>query len=105
MIDLTLIPVRPLPQSETPTEISVAGDVISISGIDFDLSLMADGDSVTHPILGRAIRSGGDYQVFTKFNVTAGCPDFSEIDLGAVPDGPVSMPEFAIEEADNELAE
>lgn len=96
MIHLTLIPKRPIPSMEEPTEISVHGDTLSICGRDFDLSSLGDGESADHPVLGKVDRDGDNYFVVTSFNVRAGCPDFESIVVGALADGDVDLTEYAI---------
>ena len=59
MIKINLSPVR----SDTKTELTVVGTVITLNNEEFDLSLLADGATATHEKLGAVTRIGNDYEL------------------------------------------
>ena len=62
MIKINLSPVR----SDTKTELSVVGTVVTLGNEDFDLSLLEDGATATHEKLGAVSRTGDDYELTVR---------------------------------------
>ena len=62
-MQITLSPCRGLP-GQPETTLSVAGDMLTVDGLTFDLSGLAEGDVATplgdHPFLGTITRAGGE---------------------------------------------
>lgn len=61
---LTLSPVRGLP-GQPETTLSVVGDVPTVNGVAYDLSVVPEGGTATpdgddHPFIGPITRSGGE---------------------------------------------
>jgi hypothetical protein len=59
MIKINLSPVRGF----IKTELSFTGSVLTLNGIEYDLSLLDDGAKVVHPVLGEVTRTGDDYEL------------------------------------------
>lgn len=58
VIRINLSPIR----GDVKTELSVSGSTVTVDNVDYDLSLLEDGASAEHGILGAVTRSGNDYE-------------------------------------------
>jgi hypothetical protein len=59
MIKINLIPVFFAPK----TEIKTIGTLLTLNGVDYELSDLPDGAEACHPVLGRVTRMGNDYEM------------------------------------------
>ena len=64
MITLNFSPVR----ADKKTHVSLKGSTLFVNGAPFDLSLVNDGDSVTHEVLRKVERTGDDYEITVRLN-------------------------------------
>jgi hypothetical protein len=79
-LNISLTPIN----SPLPTEAELNGTVITLSdpheyGVthDFDLSLIGDGDTVTHEILGTVTRTGDTYDLQMLNSIWMDAPEES----------------------------
>ena len=49
--------------SDENITLSINNDVLTYNSIDYDLSLLEDGATAKHPMLGNVMRSGSDYEL------------------------------------------
>lgn len=79
----------------TPTAVSVSGDVLTIDGIDYDLSAIGEGEIGEwddSPIIGTVTRTGGEiicsiiYLYDPSYGPNVAAPSEAVITSGALPD-------------------
>ena len=59
MIKINLNPVFFAPK----TDIKTVGTLLTLNGVDYELSDLQDGAEANHPVLGRVTRTGDDYEM------------------------------------------
>jgi len=76
----------------------VAPAILNVDGVDYDLSLMNDGDIAEHPIILRAERNADDYMVTLTLPHGANAPDSTRFPLPQVINdhGVVSVPVYNV---------
>lgn len=100
---LTLSPIRGLP-GQTETALSVAGDVLTVDGIAYDLGAIPDGGEATpegdHPFIGTITREGGVIHATVRVILgDAAAPDQPDSPwIVASASGAVTIPAARIEE-------
>ncbi|MGP8291751.1 hypothetical protein ACT3OH_15915 [Vreelandella zhanjiangensis] len=105
-LTLNLSPVR----SDEETTASVNGTVLSVNGVDYDLSELPDGATAEHPVLGSVTRDGDSYECTVRLGHGPNAPRetrFPEPIVLENHNGPVELPLYdePEEELENELAE
>jgi len=98
---LTLIPQAGLP-GQAETVLSVAGDVLTVDGVAYDLSPVPEGGeglpspapNREHPFIGAIRRAGGRLHasVIVRLGQTASRDQPVEAWVVTAPDGPVEIP-------------
>ncbi|WP_370204647.1 hypothetical protein [Pararhodobacter marinus] len=102
---LTLSPIRGLP-GQPETVISVAGDVVTIDGVVYDLAPVPEGGRATpapgaHPFIGAITREAGEIRATIRvvLNDTAAPDQPASPWAVTVTSGPVTIPADRIEDA------
>lgn len=96
---LTLSPQAGLP-GQPETELSVAGDVLTVDGVAFDLSTVPEGGEAMpdgdHPFIGPITRQGGVIHATVRVVLGDTAADHQPVDpahwVVEVADGPVAIP-------------
>jgi len=70
-LTLNLSPVR----SDEETVASLAGTVLTVNGMDYDLSELPDGAVAQHPDLGKVTRNGNEYTCTIKLSHGSNAPE------------------------------
>jgi hypothetical protein len=97
MMILTLTPQRGLP-GQPETTIHVTGDVLTVNGIDYDLSAIPEGGQGvpqgSHPFSGPISRQNGDLYatVIVQLDDTAEFNQPNNLWVVSVESGPVTIP-------------
>lgn len=103
MLTIKLSPVR---CELDPLEVSWIAPVITVNGIDYDLSELPDGATAINPILGKVSRVGDDYEVKIMLPHGPTAPETTRFpeDIVVTTDGPVTVPvyDIPVEEPVNE---
>lgn len=103
MLKINLSPVR---SDEPQPEVSYEAPVLTVDGVDYDLSELPDGATAEHPVLGRVERTGSDYEVTLTLTHGANAPYETRFPtpIEITTDGPVTLPPYSAPEVTNELA-
>lgn len=94
MITIKLSPVR---MDDVPLTASVLGSTITVNDIEYDLSLLDDGDRVTkHDVLGDVIREGDDYELTLRLPHGYKAPYLTRFpeDIIMTTDGDITFPPY-----------
>lgn len=106
MLKITLSPVR---SDETQSTVSYTAPILTVDGVDYDLSELPDGATAQHPVLGTVERTGDDYEVTLKLTHGANAPYETRFPdpIEVTADGPVELPVYNTPELEvtDELAE
>lgn len=97
MITINYSPLR----VDSTLEAQWTAPVLTVNGVDYDLSLLDDGDRATqHPVLGDVERNGNDYTVTLRLPHGANAPYTTRFPTPVVmaSDGVVDIPAFNKEE-------
>lgn len=105
MLKLNLSPVS----SDNPqATVNWQDPVLTIDGSPYDLSLLGDGDTAEHPVLGKVTRTGNDYEATLKLTHGANAPEATRfpVPLALSVNGDVTLPLYneLEEEVTDELA-
>ena len=93
MITINFSPVN---KPDTNLTIEWNDPVITVYGVDYDLSLLADGDSAEHDILKTSSRSGNDYEITVILPHGSNAPQSTRFPapVEITTDGTVSIPVY-----------
>lgn len=90
-LTLNLSPVR----ADEETTAALAGTVLTVNGIDYDLSELPDGATAQHPELGKVTRNGDEYECSIRLGHGPNAPHetrFPEPIVLENHNGPVELP-------------
>jgi len=104
MLKLNISPVR---SDEQQPEVSYIAPVLTVDAVDYDLSLLEDGATAVHPMLGTVSRTGDDYECTLKLPHGSNAPEATRFPapIEVTADGPVELPIYNTPEVTDELAE
>lgn len=93
MLKLNLSPVR---SHETQPVVSWQAPVLTIGAMDYDLSLLEDGATAQHPILGTVTRAGNDYECTIRLTHGANAPEETRFPspIEVTEDGEIALPPY-----------
>lgn len=93
MLKINLSPVR---SDEAQSEVSYAAPILTVDGVDYDLSELPDGATAQHPVLGTVERTGSDYEVTLKLTHGANASEATRFPapITVFADGPVTLPAY-----------
>lgn len=93
MLKINLSPVR---SDEAQSKVSYTAPILTVDGVDYDLSELPDGATAKHPILGTVNRTGSDYEVTLKLTHGANAPYDTRFPapIEVTVDGPVELPVY-----------
>lgn len=94
-LTLNLSPVR----SDEETVASLTGTVLTLNGIDYDLSLLTDGATAQHPELGTVTRDGDEYVCTVRLGHGSNAPyetRFPEPLVSIDHSGPIALPLYDV---------
>ncbi|RUR52682.1 hypothetical protein [Vreelandella populi] len=103
-ITLKLSPMR----TDNETKVSVSGTILTVNGIDYDLSEVPDGAIATHSVLGRVSRSGDEYECAVILGHGPNAPHETRFPQPIVlenHDGPVELPLYDVALDEEEVTE
>lgn len=91
MLKINLSPVR---SDEPQPEVSYTAPVLTVDGIDYDLSELPDGATAEHPVLGQVSRTGSDYELTLTLSHGPNAPEATRFPepIEVTQDGPVALP-------------
>lgn len=98
MLKLNLSPSEDA-QRVGPVTASWLAPVLTVDAIDYDLSLLEDGATAEHPVLGTVTRTGDDYECTITLRYVYGAPDgtlFPE-PIEVTADGEIVLPPYEAE--------
>lgn len=98
-IKIKLSPVR----SDGETKVSVTGTVLTLNGVEYDLSELPDGATAWHPVLGTVARNGDSYECTVILGHGPNAPHetrFPEPITLIDHNGPVELPPYDIPQDD-----
>lgn len=75
MIKINLLQCADLPNRNTRQPVAVMDTTITIGNDSYDLSLLPDGATATHPVLGQVSRDGDDYECSIKLPHGSSAPE------------------------------
>lgn len=104
MLTINLSPVR---SHEPQPEVSYAAPVLTVDGIEYDLSDLPDGATAKHPVLGSVQRTGEVYEVTLRLPHGPNAPEATRFPtpIEVTQGGPVNLPPYdSVEESENVLA-
>jgi len=92
MLKINLTPVNN--HGMGPSEIAYADPVLTVNGINYNLSELPDGATAQHPVLGTVERSGNDYEVTLQLLHGPNAPYETRFPspIEVTTDGPVTLP-------------
>lgn len=93
MLKLNLSPVR---ADESQPAISWLAPVLTIDAVAYDLSLLEEGATAQHPVLGTVSRAGGEYECTIKLPHGANAPEETRFPqpITATTSGPITLPPY-----------
>lgn len=93
MLKLTLSPVR---SDDAQPAVNWTAPVLTVDGIAYDLSLLGDGDTAEHPVLGTVSRTGTNYECTLRLSHGARAPEATRfpLPLELTTDGDVTLPAY-----------
>tara|TARA_R100000152_G_C6782307_1_gene219811 strand:- start:40540 stop:40941 length:402 start_codon:yes stop_codon:yes gene_type:complete len=100
MLTINLSPVR---SDEPQPKVSYAAPVLTVDGIDYDLSELPDGATAEHPVLGQVSRTGSDYELTLRLPHGPRAPEITRfpVPIEVNVDGPIELPPY--DEVEDEL--
>lgn len=93
MLKINLSPVR---SDEPQSTVSYTAPILTVDGVDYNLSELPDGATAQHPVLGTVKRTGDDYEVTLKLTHGANAPYETRFPepVEVTTDGPVTLPDY-----------
>ena len=103
-LTLNLSPVR----NDEETTASINGTVLSLNGMDYDLSELPDGATAQHPVLGAVKRSGSEYECTIRLGHGPNAPHETRFPTPIVLEnhyGPIELPLYDVVPDEEEIVE
>ena len=104
-LTLNLSPVR----NDEETTATINGTVLTLNGMDYDLSELPDGATAQHPDLGKVTRSGDEYDCTIRLGHGPNAPHqtrFPEPIVLENHSGPIELPLYdVVPETEDEVVE
>lgn len=93
MITVKFSPVR---SNEEPLTASWMDPVLTVKSVEYDLSLLEDGSTATHPVLGNVYRVGNDYGVTLMLPHGSNAPESTRFpeDIIVEDNGNITIPVY-----------
>jgi len=81
-----------------PLSASLSGSVLTVDGAPYDLSLIADGATVEHPVVQNCTRTGTDYELTLILPHGANAPEETRFPVPVIvtTDGDITLPLYEV---------
>ena len=95
MITINLSPQR---NDIAPLSASLSGYVLTVDGVPYDLSLIADEATVYHPVIQDCTRTGNDYELTLILTHGASAPEETRFPVPVIvtTDGEINFPPYEV---------